>query len=330
MRSDSPACEESKAARAGVTDQFRQAPAKRTRMPGRVSALAIAIAVLSAACSVKKFAVRQVGDALSSGTSVYETDPDVELVGGALPFSLKLVESLLDVTPRHRGLLVTAAKSFALYSLAYVDAPGEILVEEDFEQGQALRERAKRLYLRSLEFSMRALDSAYPGISGEFRTGPQQAANRAKKKDVDLLYWAGAALGLSISTDPTDPRMVVRLGEVDALIDRAMALDESWDRGSLHEFRLRLEAGRPGGGDSEVIESSFRRALELSDGERAGLYVAYAEAAAVPAQNRALFEEMITKALAIDADEFEQYRLLNHLAHRRARWLQARVDDLFF
>lgn len=287
-------------------------------------------AVLGGACSVKKFAVRQVGGALSSGTSVYETDPDVELVGGALPFSLKLVESLLDVAPRHRGLLVTAAKGFALYSLAYVDTPGDILVEEDFERGKALRERAKKLYLRSLSFSMRALESAYPGITGDFRTGSRQAASRVKKRDVDLLYWAGVALGLSISTDPTDPGMVVRLGEVDALLDRAMALEESWDRGSLHEFRLRLEAARPGGGDSNVMDDSFRRALELSAGERAGLYVAYAEAAAVPAQDRALFGEMLDRALAVDPDEFEQYRLLNHLAHRRARWLQSRVDDLFF
>lgn len=287
-------------------------------------------ALLGGACSVKKFAVRQVGGALSSGTSVYETDPDVDLVGGALPFSLKLVESLLDVTPRHRGLLVTAAKGFALYSLAYVDTPGEILVEEDFERGQALRERAKKLYLRSLDFSMRALESAYPGISDGFKAGSRQAASRVKRKDVDLLYWAGVALGLSISTDPTDPSMVVRLGEVDALLDRAMALEESWDRGSLHEFKLRLEAARPGGGDSAVMANSFRRAVALSAGERAGLYVAYAEAAAVPAQDRALFSEMLDKALAVDPDEFEQYRLLNHLAHRRARWLRSRVDDLFF
>lgn len=293
-------------------------------------AVAMSAAVLGGACSVKKFAVRQVGDALSSGTSVYETDPDVELVGGALPFSLKLVESLLDVTPRHRGLLVTAAKGFALYSLAYVDTPGEILVEEDFERGKVLRERAKKLYLRSLAFSMRALESAYPGITDDFRTGSRQAASRVKKKDVDLLYWAGVALGLSISTDPTDPRMVVRLGEVDALLDRAMALEESWDRGSLHEFRLRLEAARPGGGDSEVMADSYHRARELSAGERAGLYVAYAEASAVPAQDRELFSEMLDKALAVDPDEFEQYRLLNHLAHRRARWLRSRVDDLFF
>ena len=302
----------------------------RPRGAARAATVVAAISLLVPACSVKKFAVRQVGDALSSGTSVYETDPDIDLVGGALPFSLKFLESLLDVTPRHRGLLVSAAKGFALYSMAYVDMPGEMLIEEDFQAGKALRERARRLYLRSLGYSMRALETAYPGIAGEFAQAPEEAARRVRAKHVDLLYWAGAALGLSISTDPTNPALVVRLGEVDAMIDRALELDESWDEGSLHEFLLRLEAAKPGAADRARVESSFRRALELSGGRRAGLYVAYAESFAVPAQDRALFDELLDKALELDADEFEEHRLLNHLAQRRARWLRSRTDDLFF
>lgn len=296
----------------------------------RVVLIASFLGLLLGACSIKKFAIRQVGNTLSSGTSVFETDPDVELVGGALPFSLKLVESLLEATPQHRGLLLTAARGFTLYSYAYVDTPGEILIEEDFERGKALRDRARQLYLRALDYSMRAFETAYPGISGQFGQAPEDAARRVSGKHIELLYWAGAALGLSIGTDPSDARMLVRLGEVDAMVARALELDESWDEGSLHEFRLKLESARPGGGESAVIERSFRRATELSGGKRAGVYVTYVEAAAIPAQNRQLFQEMLDKALAVDADAHEPYRLLNHLAHRRAHWLKSRVDDLFF
>lgn len=303
---------------------------QRMAVPARMLVPAIAaLALLGGSCSVKKFAVRQVGDALSSGTSVYETDPDVDLIGDALPFSLKLVESLLEVTPRNRGLLLTAARGFTLYSFAYVDAPGEILIEDDFAQGKALRERARRLYLRAFGYGMRALDAAYPGIAEEFARTPREAAGRVSAQRIELLYWAGAALGLAVATDPADAALLARLAEVRAMIDRAMELDESWDEGSLHEFRLKLELAKPGGGDPAVIERSFRRALELSGGQRAGLYVAYAEAAGIPAQDRKLFEEMLAKALAIDADAHARYRLLNHIAQRRARWLQARVDDLF-
>ena len=124
--------------------------------------------------------------------------------------------------------------------------------------------------------------------------------------------------------------MVIRLAEVDAMLDRAIELDESWDRGSLHEFRLRLESAKPGGPDATRAAQSFERGVELSGGERAGLFVSYAEAYAVGAQDRELFEELLGKALAVDADAHEQDRLLNHLAHRRALWLRSKIDDLFF
>ena len=78
------------------------------------------------------------------------------------------------------------------------------------------------------------------------------------------------------------------------------------------------------------MKKSFERALALSGGKRAGLYLTYAEVAAVPAQDRELFEDMLKKALAVDPEQYENYRLVNSLAHRRAQWLNARIDDLFF
>ena len=287
------------------------------------------LGLLFTACSIKKFAVRQVGDALASGTSVYETDPDVELIGDALPFSLKLVESLLEITPRNRGLLLTAARGFTLYSYAYVDFPGEQLIEEDYEKGRALRQRAKRLYMRAQTYGLRALDVVYPGIEVQLASAPDQAVQRVSKKHVDLLYWTGAALGLSISTDSSNAALLVRLAEVNALIGRAIELDAGWDQGSLYEFQLKLAAAKPGENDPVITQQYFQKALELSGGKRAGLYISYAEAVAIPSQNRELFEEMIAKTLQVDADAHEQYRLLNHLAHRRAHWLQSRIEDYF-
>ena len=37
---------------------------------------------------------------------------------------------------------------------------------------------------------------------------------------------------------------------------------------------------------------------------------------------------MLEKALAVDADDYEEVRLLNLVAQRRARWLLSRIDDL--
>lgn len=49
----------------------------------------IAIAMLGG-CSIKRMAVNRIGNALASGGSTYERDEDLELVGDALPFGLRL------------------------------------------------------------------------------------------------------------------------------------------------------------------------------------------------------------------------------------------------
>ena len=56
-------------------------------------------------CSIKQIAVGKLGDTLAEGGNVFASDDDIELVGDALPFTLKTVESLLVEVPEHKGLL---------------------------------------------------------------------------------------------------------------------------------------------------------------------------------------------------------------------------------
>ena len=74
--------------------------------------LICACLLLTDGCSIKRMAINKIGNALASGGSTYETDDDLELVGDALPFGLKLIESLLAESPRHRGLLLAASSGF--------------------------------------------------------------------------------------------------------------------------------------------------------------------------------------------------------------------------
>ena len=287
------------------------------------------------ACSLKKYAINMVGDALASGNSVYETDEDVEFVGEALPFGLKLVESLLLESPEHRGLLITASQGFVLYSFAYVDYPAEVMAEEDLDRAREMRTRARKLYLRALGYGLRGLERSYPGFTAQLATDPEAAAARIlnrKKKQLDLpfLYWSAAALGLAVSSSRNDAAMLARLPEVDALLGRALELDESWDDGAFHEFQVTLAGAKPTTPDRSVIDHHYQRALSLSGGTSAGLYVAYAEVVSIPDQNRAQFRSLLAKALAVDPDAREEDRLVNLLAHRRAQWLLDRIDELFF
>jgi TRAP transporter T-component len=59
---------------------------------------------LASGCSMKRIAVNKLGNALASGGSTFEGDEDPDLVAAAIPFGLKLYESLLAESPKHRGL----------------------------------------------------------------------------------------------------------------------------------------------------------------------------------------------------------------------------------
>ncbi len=294
--------------------------------------LCCAVAALCS-CSVKKYAIRQVGASLNSGASVFESDEDLELVRDALPFSLKFVESLLAEVPDDRNLLVTACRGFTLYSYAYVDFEADKLIEEDLAAGRKMRERARKLYLRGAAHGFHALETLYPGFQERLRRNPADAVAVTKpgkaKRDLPLLYWSAAALGLAISTATDDAAMLARLPEVEALVNRAIELNSSWDGGALHDFALVFESSRPGVQDRERIEQSYLRALELSGGANSGLHVSYAEAVAIPDQNVALFRELMRKALAVDVDADPDNRLRNVLGQRRAQWLLDRIEDLF-
>jgi predicted anti-sigma-YlaC factor YlaD len=291
------------------------------------------IAVLATAgCSVRRFAVNKVGDALASGGSTYESDDDMELVGGALPFSLKLVESLLAESPKHRGLLLTAASGFAEYGYAYVEEQADEEAATSLERSTALRARARRLYLRGYRYGMRGLEAGYPGIGAAMADDPAAALTRVRTRDIPLLYWTAAAHGLAISASKDDPEMIAQLPEVEALIKRASELNEGWNGGALEEFLISVESARSGvkaADQQERMRHLFERSEALSGGKRASLYVSYAEKAMVPAQNREQFKALIEKALAIDADKVPETRLATLIAQRRARWLMGRMDELF-
>jgi len=299
----------------------------------QVMALAIAVSMFLAGCSVRQYAVNMVGDALASGGSVYESDPDIVLVGDALPFSIKLLDSLIVESPDNRGLLLAASRGYLLYGYAYVQFDADRLATDDLDQANALRARAHGLYLRALDYALRGLELDTPGLRAGLAADPARAVRAIgevdTETDVALLYASAASLGLAISTARQDASMLARIPEVDALLGRALTLDEAWNAGTLHEFAISWSAARPGIPNRAAVNAHYARALELSRGRRAGVYVAYAEAMAVPTQNRAAFRSLLDRALAVDLEADPDSRLLNALAQRRARWLLGRIDYLF-
>ena len=279
-------------------------------------------------CSIRRIAVNKIGDALASGGDTYSSDDDLTLVGEALPFGLKLMEGLLAESPKHRGLLITACEGFTTYAYIYVQHKADTGPEQDLTEAREMRTRARRLYLRAREYGLRRLEASYQGITERIHADPRAALSVIKKEDVPALYWNAAALGLGISVSKNDAEMLAHLPEVEALLERALQLDESWNKGALHAFQVTLASAKPGTPDYPKLKRHFDRALDLSGGNEAGLYVAYAEAVSISKQDRSEFVSLLNKALAMDPDQHKEVRLANIVAQQRARWLLERVDEV--
>lgn len=306
----------------------RQVPELRTV---RLTCLAVACLLPATACSLNRYAVTKLGDALSGSGTAFASDDDPELVAQAVPFSLKLIESLLETVPRHRGLLLAAASGFTQYAYAFVQQQADSLEELDPARAGQLRARARRLYLRARDYGLRGLETSDTGFTARLRADPGAAVGALAPADAPFLYWTAAAWGAAIAVSKDMPELVADQPRVEALIDRALALDEGLDDGAIHGFLISYEPSRLGapGDAAERARAHFDRVVSLTGGGLAAPYVALAEAVSVSRQDRAEFESLLHQALSVDPDATPRWRLANIIAQRRARWLLSRAEQLF-
>lgn len=291
---------------------------------------ALALVLLVApSCSIRSLAVNGLASSLSASADVFASDDDPELVGDALPFVLKGIEVVLAESPENEELLGTACTTFTQYAVGFLLFEAEQLEDEDYRAAQALRERAFRMLWRARDYGLRALEVRDPGITAQLPVAPEEAAARLEADQVRLAYWTAASWGKAIVLALDQPDVAADLEVVRALFQRGLELDEDFDRGGLHEAMISFEAIELIGGSTDKARMHFERAVELSAGERASPYVTYAEAFAVPTQDRAEFQRLLEAALAVDLDLEPTARLNNRIQQRRAQWLLDRADDLF-
>jgi predicted anti-sigma-YlaC factor YlaD len=298
-------------------------------VPRAVAGIAVLVLFAGASgCSVQRFAANKVADTLAASGTTYSSDEDPQLIAEALPFSLKLMESVLASTPEHRGLLGATCAGFTQYAWAFVQQDADAIALEDTDRAWDSWNRARRLYLRARDYCLRGFDAALPGFSAALRAGPATAAARATGAELDLLYWTAASWAAAISLGKDDPGLVAELPVVSALIDRALALDEGWDRGAVHSFLVTYSMVRPDiEGDREAVaRRHFERAVELARGRSASPHLSWAESYCLPHEDRVCFELSLQAALAIDPDAEPATRLANKVMQRRAAWLLANAD----
>lgn len=293
-------------------------------------ALLAPLLLMLTGCSVKQMAMNAVADSLSGDTGgTFTQDPDLQFIGEALPFGLKLMEGVNDSTPKHVGMKLTLASGFTQYGVVFVEWPAEQLKYDDYEESRRQYKRAKQFYMRANNYALDGLDLVHDDFRSRLYEDTDALMAEMTVDDVPLLFWTAASWLAAASTDLEDPESFGMFGLASKVMMRAYELDPGWSNGMIPSTLISLEPNLPGPGGAERAEARFEEALKLTGGRSAGIYVSLGTAVARPAQDRERFIELMNKALEIDLEAYPDERLGNDYAQQRARFLLEHIDDMF-
>jgi hypothetical protein len=295
------------------------------------------------AASGCSMATKVIANTLAKPGTTYTGDDDPELVRRALPFGLKTYESVLESRPTHLPLLLATCSGFTGYSYGFVETDAVILGDaaEHNDEVKALRKEALLLYVRARDYCLRGMDVRFKGISERLYKDPANAFAKVdvKKDDIPLLYWTAASWGSAISLGLDRIDLIGDFPAVRALVDKAVAVDPDWNKGSLHELLMTLDAlpesigGAPAAKRPALLKQHFDRAVELQKGLSPGPYVSLAsnidvseKSAAELDKLREEYTKLLEQALAIDPNKDKSNRLVTILTQRRAKAMLEQID----
>ncbi|MDP9324354.1 MAG: TRAP transporter TatT component family protein [Acidobacteriota bacterium] len=271
----------------------------------------------------------RMADALSSTASSFTRDNDPEFVRQAAPSTLKMVEMLLEQSPTHTGLLMTACSGFTQYAYAFLQSDADV-ADPGSATARDLKARGAAMYDRARGYCVRALETRHPGVGRSLQRDPRAALASTTTADVPALYWTAVAWGGSLMLADNALVRIAEISTVRTLFARALQLDEVWEAGAIHEAMIAVES-LPVllGGSPARAKEHFDRAVTLSDGQSAFAYVTMATGVAQPAKDRREFERLLRAAIAIDVSTRPSLRLANLIAQKHARYLLSQMDRLF-
>lgn len=284
-------------------------------------------------CSINKMVSNGMADKLAGGGgTVFTGDDDPELIRDAIPFALKLYETLLVDVPDNTGLLVATGKAYSMYAFAFVQLDAERLLDEDIDKKTEMVQRAKKLFLRGRKYCLQAIEIKYPDFKKEMEKGQiDKVLNKMTKDDIDAIYWAGLSWMGAFSLDPFDMELSLSKNKAVSMLNRVLQLDEKYDQGGIHNFFISYYGAMPPdlGGSEEKARAHFKRAVEISKGRSASPYYNLATTISVKNQNVKEYKELLEQVLAIDVDKEPGMRLSNVLMQKQSKWLLDHIDKFF-
>ncbi len=256
------------------------------------------------------------GLAENLGEAILNQDDPATVKQGA-PAYLLILDGFIEDSPNDPVLLMAGAKLYGAYAAVFVEDP----------------ERAKRMTARARDYARRALclrQSRFCEVEGKAFDEFAPILQAMAPGDLAALYTYAVAWAGWVQARQQDWLAIADLPKIEAMLDRVVALDESYEQGQAHLYLgiLRTRLPPSMGGKPEQGRQHFERALELSDGRNLLVKVELARRYARLVFDKELHDRLLREVLEADPRE-PNLTLSNTLAQADARQLLASSDDYF-
>lgn len=242
---------------------------------------------------------------------------DPLLVRDGAPAYLIAIDGLIEGDPKNETLLLAGARLYSAYASAFVEDP----------------ERASRLTTRALGYGQRALCvrnvALCESAAGSLDDFEAQLA-KTTTKDLPALYGFGSAWATWVQMNASDWNAIADLPKVQALMERVVALDDSYEQGGAHLFLGVLYTLRPAslGGKPDVGRMHFEKAVAQSDGRNLMAKVLFARQYARLVFDQELHDQLLVEV--VEADPVERgFTLSNSMAQEMAEELLVESEEYF-
>jgi hypothetical protein len=285
----------------------------------KFSCLLTAVVWLASGCSPGKMVVRGTETILDSGVVAMNQETDLELAQGAMPANLKLLEGMLIEDPGNTRLHLYAAEGFYGYTFGFVEMQDS--------------NRARHLYRRCYEHARVALQQSGVTLDPETSTSAEfeAAVGKTGKKAVPAMFWTASCLANWVNLNRNSPAGIAELSSAATLMQRVIALDDTFYHGGPHLFFGVYYGGRSPlfGGDFQLSEEHFRRAAEINDDKLLLVDVLQAEYLDRQRLDRDAFHTHLTRVIEAPDNLAPDMALMNAVAKQQAEQLLESEDDWF-
>lgn len=275
--------------------------------------------VFLASCSVhKKMTTLSAASLVEDVAKASNKQSDLGVIRMGMPAYLMLMDGMVESWPDNERLLISAAQGYSSYAAAFIGT-------DDTALRDPLLLRAKVYALKALE--LRGISEPLTSPFDQF----EHQVGQTKRSDTAYLFWAASCWGGWIGARSTSITAVAELPRAEALMRRALILDETYHYGGPHLFMGVLYASRPqvAGGSLELSRQHFLKAIEIGQGKFLMAHVYYADTYARKVLDRDLFVSTLKKVLDTPADVVPELTLMNSVARKKAEALLEKADEYF-